>query len=400
MHIRLLAAVALLAMLITGMFLSAHMPNTRAALLSQIATQESSRKERKLVKSNWRGEPVQVNRVRVKGRAAEFGKAFQDADDNWLEGFSLNVTNTTNKDIVFIELAFTFFGKEEKLASNRTPVTYPVFYGSPEGIFDGSTSAHPVRPNESIDVIFTDEEHDKLKEILLNSNYPTTFRHVDVRIDRVVFADGLVWYKSYYFRRDPSDPNRFIRDKPSGKGEERGSIKPGTSLPQKQAKNPSTLDFERVSCQSESKRRGIFLGVATFETSTLLMKTVSLLNLFVDDDCPATQGSACQRPPGCYELSSWGNVPCGTQWPNCSFMDNEVQGSGDGTLTLAKAPCRLNNPVTGSVCANSPLHCTLPNSERLRASKKTLAHSRFLFFDGTGFVCGFVWEARKVVHPA
>jgi hypothetical protein len=61
--------------------------------------------------------------------------------------------------------------------------------------------------------MFTDEEHDKMKEILLNNNYPTSFRHVDVRIDRVVFADGLVWYKSYYFRRDPSDPKRFIRDR-------------------------------------------------------------------------------------------------------------------------------------------------------------------------------------------
>jgi hypothetical protein len=259
MHIRLLAAVALLAMLITGMSLFAHPPNTRAALLSQIATQvETSRNERKLVKSNWKGEPVQVNSVRVKGRAAEFGKAFQHADDDWLEGFSLNVTNTTNKDIVFIELAFTFFGKEEKLARSRTPVTYPVFYGSPEGIFDGSTAAHPVRPNESVDVMFTDEEHDKMKEILLNNNYPTSFRHVDVRIDRVVFADGLVWYKSYYFRRDPSDPKRFIRDRPSGKLEERKSIKPG--LPQKPA-NPSTLEVERVSCRDESNRRGVFLAL-------------------------------------------------------------------------------------------------------------------------------------------
>jgi Tfp pilus assembly protein PilW len=128
MHIRLLAAVALLAMLITGMSLFAHPPNTRAALLSQIATQvETSRNERKLVKSNWKGEPVQVNSVRVKGRAAEFGKAFQHADDDWLERFSLNVTNTTNKDIVFIELAFTFFGKEEKLARSRTPVTFRFF---------------------------------------------------------------------------------------------------------------------------------------------------------------------------------------------------------------------------------------------------------------------------------
>ena len=39
-------------------------------------------------------------------------------------------------------------------------------------------------------------------------------------------------------------------------------------------------------------------------------------------------------------------------------MDNEVQGNGDGTLKLAKAPCRLNNPVTGSICANAPLNCT------------------------------------------
>lgn len=64
-----------------------------------------------------------------------------------------------------------FFEKEEKLARSRTPVTYPVFYGSPEGIFDGSTAARPVRPNESIDVTFTDEEHDKLTEILLRNNY-------------------------------------------------------------------------------------------------------------------------------------------------------------------------------------------------------------------------------------
>ena len=257
MYIRLFAAVAVLAMLISGMYLFAGLPSTRAALLSQIATQETSRNERKLVKSNWRGEPVRVNRVKVKRGEAQFGTAFQDADDDWLAGFSLNVTNTTNKDIVFIELAFTFFEKEEKLVRGRTPVTYPVFYGSPEGIFDGSTAAHPVRPKESVDVTFTAEEHDKLKEILLNNNYPTTFRHVDVRIDRVVFADGLVWYKCYYFRRDPTDPNRFIRDKPSGKGEERALIKPGTSVRQKQA-NPSTVDFEKVSCQSEPKRRGVF----------------------------------------------------------------------------------------------------------------------------------------------
>jgi hypothetical protein len=99
--------------------------------------------------------------------------------------------------------------------------------------------------------MFTDEEHDKMKEILLNNNYPTSFRHVDVRIDRVVFADGLVWYKSYYFRRDPSDPKRFIRDRPSGKLEERKSIKPG--LPQKPA---TLLHSKSKECPAEMNQNG------------------------------------------------------------------------------------------------------------------------------------------------
>jgi hypothetical protein len=68
-------------------------------------------------------------------------------------------------------------------------------------------------------VSLSDEEYEKLREGLLNNNYPLAFRHVDVRLDRVVFADGVVWYKSYYFYRDPSDPNRFIRDKSFHKSE-------------------------------------------------------------------------------------------------------------------------------------------------------------------------------------
>jgi len=352
MYVRLLTAVALLALLITGISLSGHMPNSRAALLSQSGTRENSQIERKLVKSNWKGEPVRVNRVKLRGRTAEFGKAFMEADDDWLRGFSLNVTNTSNKDIVFIELSLTFFGKEEKLVPNRTPVGYPVFYGSPEGIFDGSTTAHPIRPNESADVTLTDEEHEKLKEILINNNYSTVFGHVDVRLDRVVFADGLVWYKSYYFYRDPSDPNRFIRDKSFKKGGKYEGVSPGAALRQK----PSGLDFEKVSCKAQSNANGK-LFFAMLQTSTFLMKTVSLLNAFTQNDCGPVTGTACQRPPGCYELDSFGNVPCGLQTPNCSQIDHEVQGSGDGTLTIQKAPCRLNNPVTGSVC-NAPLTCT------------------------------------------
>lgn len=202
MHARVLAAALLLAALSIGISLSATLPHARAAFLPQSVTRTISPNERNLVKSSWKGEPLRVNTVKLGGNTTEFGKAFTDADDDWLNGLALNVTNTSDKDIVFIGLTLTFFTEETK--PRRVPVEYPVSYGSAEGIFDGSTTAHPVRPNESFAVTLTDEEYEKLKEILINNHYPTVFHHVDLRLDTVVFADGLLWYKGHHFNQDRS----------------------------------------------------------------------------------------------------------------------------------------------------------------------------------------------------
>ena len=232
MSLRLLTIAALLAALVSITFMSARLPHSAAASLPQGVSRGASQNERKLVRSKWRGEPVQVNKVELRGRIAEFDKAFTEADDDWLKGFSLNVTNTSNKDIVFIELTLTFFGKEEGLTPGRTPLGYPVFYGSPEGIFDGSTKARPIRPNESADITLSDTDHGTLKEVLFHNDYPIRFRHVDLRLDKVVFADGTVWYKSYYFYRDPNNPQRYIRDKHFQKVQSMKIQEPGTLLRQ------------------------------------------------------------------------------------------------------------------------------------------------------------------------
>ena len=358
MALRILTVTALLALLTTGTLLSAPLSHSQAALVQQNGSREVSKNQRKLVKSNWRGEPVQVRKVALKGKPAEFGKAFSDADDDWLKGFSLNVTNSSNKDIVFVELTLTFFGKEEGLTPARTPLAYPVLYGASEGFLDGSTTAHPIRPNESINIILTDEAYDELKQMLLTNNYPMIFRHVDVRLDKVVFADGTVWYKSYYFYPDPNNPKRFIRDKYSQKGARYENVKPGTVFKQANP-GPNALDFEKSSCKPQSASSGFFL-FAMFQSNKIVTSAVSILNaLTVDEDgCGPLATSGCARALGCYELDSFGNVPCGAQYPNCSMIDHDVQGSGDGTLTIQKVPCRSGNPITGPICENVPQTCT------------------------------------------
>ena len=157
--------------------------------------------------------PVKVNHGRLKRGPAVFGESFADADDDWLEGFTLNVQNTSNKTIVFIDVTLTFFDKDEGLVPSKVPLGFPFSYGSASGVFESSSPFHAVKPGESVDITFGPDEFNILKTLLLENDYPISFRNVDVRIDRVVFADGQVWFKSYLFYRDPNNPNRFIRDK-------------------------------------------------------------------------------------------------------------------------------------------------------------------------------------------
>ena len=192
---RLFSLIALLGALVVLSF-----PTTGAVSLGQ---QNTKRHGRRLTKSEWRNTPIKVTEAKLKRGVAEFGKVFTDTDDDWLEGLTINVKNTSNKTIVFIDFSLTLFDNNEGLIPSRPPVGFPFSYGSDSG------KARPVQPGESVDVTLSMEELDILKAFLLNYDYPISFRNADVRLDRVVFADGQVWYKGQFFYRDPKNPNRF-----------------------------------------------------------------------------------------------------------------------------------------------------------------------------------------------
>jgi hypothetical protein len=254
MFLRLLGICTLTGVLITLSVLSTHLPRTRAAWSQQKASPAAIRNERKLNKTDWPNMPVKVNKAKLKRGLAAFGQSFTDTDDDWLEGFTLNVQNTSHKTIVFIDVSLTFFEKDEGLVPGRTPVGFPFSYGSESGVFESSSPFRPVPPGASVDVVLSADEFSRLKTLLLDDNYPIKFHHVDVRIDKVVFADGQVWYKSYLFYRDPNNPDRFIRDKEFKKGAKYEEIEPGTIL----SANPALPAEEQFACRAPQPR-GFFL---------------------------------------------------------------------------------------------------------------------------------------------
>ena len=207
------------------------LPQTRARSLSQNATGRAFY-ERKLDKTDWPRLPVKVNHGKLKRGLAQFGQAFSDLDDDWLDGFTINIQNTSKKSIVYIEVGLTFFKKEEGLVPERVPVGYPISYGSGLGIFDTGRTFQPVKPGESVDVVFTTDDLLRLKAMLVQDKYPLSFHHVDVCVETIQFDDGELWYKSYIFYRDPYNPQRYVRDKYFHKGGKYEGIKPGTILNQ------------------------------------------------------------------------------------------------------------------------------------------------------------------------
>jgi hypothetical protein len=90
------------------------------------------------------------------------------------------------------------------------PIQFPFSYGSETGIV-GDVDAR--KPGDSVDITLSDSAYLMLKEGLARSNYPQKFRHLELRIDAVLFADGTLWRKGYMFVRDPNDPTKWIRTK-------------------------------------------------------------------------------------------------------------------------------------------------------------------------------------------
>jgi hypothetical protein len=219
---------ALVAGLIILSVFSKHIPRARAALPQTKSAQGPD--QRKLVRTEWRNTPVKVNHAKLKRGVAQFGEAFSDSDDDWLDGFTINIQNTTTKCIVYIEVGLTFFNKEENLVPERVPVGYPISFGSGLGLLNTNRSFQPVQPGESVEVVFTTNDLRQLKALLVADKYPLSFHHVDVCVEAVQYDDGELWYKSYIFYRDPYNANRYVRDKYFQKGGKYETIKPGTIL--------------------------------------------------------------------------------------------------------------------------------------------------------------------------
>lgn len=150
--------------------------------------------------------PVTITAVKTKGGELKTDRKFF-ADDDWLQGLTVQVANQSGKTITFIGIELTFFRGDDQAPG--LPVSWPFEYGLDP--FDSDDAAVPhsrfrsIQPGEKIDIILLDREYEEIKKGLRETHFPTSIKKVEMRVLKIGFDDGTAWNAGYMFRRDPKN---------------------------------------------------------------------------------------------------------------------------------------------------------------------------------------------------
>ena len=181
-------------------------------LLAPALAQPSRDRIIKLV--SWPREPIKIATIKVRGVRIEPGEKFQ-AEDDWLRGLTLSVTNISDKPICSINIALDFPRAENPDPPLREHLIFWCIAPSP-GTSESSAKPRPLKPGQSMDIVLNDSRYAELKESLRQTDYPATINRLEIMVDEIEFEGekDRKWAGGQVMRRDPDDPDRWYPVRP------------------------------------------------------------------------------------------------------------------------------------------------------------------------------------------
>lgn len=170
------------------------------------ADRTNERLIQKTTNSATRNEPVEFTLVKTKKRDVQPGKAFEDADNDWLKGFTVRAQNTSQRTITYIDVTFSFERTKGDANSDQPRLIDTLIYGS----MSNTPNQAKLRPGESADLVLSDSRLDVLKQILAQTGYPASIRHIKFFLGQVIFEDGTMWSLGHWYQRDPKNAEKWI----------------------------------------------------------------------------------------------------------------------------------------------------------------------------------------------
>ena len=181
---------------------------TNKGNISQSPNALRSRPEKYVGRSmSFKNEPAVVMDVRVEGTPVEVNSAVAASED-WLNGLTFKIRNTSRKKVVFIYAELLFPEKKTVLGS---PLAYDLRYGADPKLNDPPAAEQPIEPGSEAEFVVSDTTYQNLKRIFETRITPIkNINSVLINILRVVFDDDTAWAAGSFMHRDPADPKRWI----------------------------------------------------------------------------------------------------------------------------------------------------------------------------------------------
>ncbi|HEY6187970.1 MAG TPA: hypothetical protein VIW80_09845 [Pyrinomonadaceae bacterium] len=149
-------------------------------------------------------EPVEITAIKTKKGVIKAGEKFKD-DDDWVRGLTVKLENVSAKNIVYINVSFSFLRPADHESAGQPPFVDHLTYGSNAMLYSSSQSTRlpTLAPGASVEISLTDKNHEAIKRALKKINYPESIKRLQIYLAEVIFDDDTAWLYGSWFRLDP-----------------------------------------------------------------------------------------------------------------------------------------------------------------------------------------------------
>jgi hypothetical protein len=156
--------------------------------------------------------PLEIRRIKTKKRIAKMGEVISD-DDDWFDGLTLTIENTSDKTIIYIGGGFLFPRLKE--GGIVRPSRYERFmYGRhPDTPSTVRLTNLPLslKSGETFDITLPSSNYISLKQRLKELGYPDSIKDIKFNVEEIYYDDGTAWIVGDNYERDPDNPEKYKR---------------------------------------------------------------------------------------------------------------------------------------------------------------------------------------------
>lgn len=152
--------------------------------------------------------PVEIVAIKLNQKEVMPGEKIK-GDDDWLKGASFTVKNISHKPIAYVAIGLRFEPPPGAVRLVVFTLSYGVDYS--RGVPRSGSSPLPVQPDQTVDLVLTDERYPNFLQILSIGGMPRGFDVVPYYVERVSFEDdpNIIWEGGYLKRKNPAFIGRF-----------------------------------------------------------------------------------------------------------------------------------------------------------------------------------------------